>query len=562
MMDSSVEIDIEEVKNRIRKRAALRRDRVDFTPIDLSLIHTHPLRPIHLSPLIQKELAQAVGLHSEFIPNEEGLYHVDDLLKFHDAEFVRNAYRALLKRTPHNDEGYWQNLEHLRGGRFDKIDILASLHSSKEGREKRVRVKGLAWPASLRRLSRLPVIGPLFSIISNLNDLSELSRAHQVSEQKLERIYVLVPAILETLAQLSEALTTLSEDVTRFSETQSKAVERLSETQNRLAGFHQQQVRALFREQKELIKEQRGLHEEIYVRPLELQEEVRRASEEGVARAEELTDFIEAEIRQLSEKLQQVRAQLSLEENRLTKFIERTESGTPSLKASERQPARTNNDGHRLDALYASLEMQFRGEGASVKERFEIYLPFFERARIRDGIVDIGCGSGDWLELLREMGFQAKGVETNSVLVKECKARALDVEEADMFDYLSRQQDATLRCVTAFHLVEHLPFETLIRFVDEILRVLEPGGLVILETPNPENLIVGGCNFYLDPTHQHPLPRALMKFLLEARGFHRLQILRLHPLDEMRVEGETPLTHRFNDHLYGPMDYAIVGWKA
>ncbi len=155
----------------------------------------------------------------------------------------------------------------------------------------------------------------------------------------------------------------------------------------------------------------------------------------------------------------------------------------------------------------------------------------------------------------------AKGVEKNQLLVEECLKRGLSVEDADMFDFLSRQPDSSLNALTAFHLIEHLPFESLVRFLDEILRELRPGGLVIFETPNPENLIIGSCNFYLDPTHNHPLPRALMKFLLEARGFHRLQILRLHPLDAMRVEGETPLTARFNDHLYGPMDYAIIGWK-
>jgi O-antigen chain-terminating methyltransferase len=115
--------------------------------------------------------------------------------------------------------------------------------------------------------------------------------------------------------------------------------------------------------------------------------------------------------------------------------------------------------------------------------------------------------------------------------------------------------------VTAFHFVEHVPFEMLIRIVDEIRRTLKPGGLLFLETPNPENLIVGGCNFHTDPTHRNPIPSETLKFIVESRGLHALEILKLRPRDEAKLAGDDELIKRFNEYFYSAPDYGIVARK-
>jgi O-antigen chain-terminating methyltransferase len=97
--------------------------------------------------------------------------------------------------------------------------------------------------------------------------------------------------------------------------------------------------------------------------------------------------------------------------------------------------------------------------------------------------------------------------------------------------------------------------------LDEVVRVLRPGGVAIFETPNPENVLVGSNFFYLDPTHHHPLPRDLTQFLFEQRGFDRVEVLNLNPWESGRVAGEGELAERFNGLFYGPMDYAVLGWK-
>ena len=121
--------------------------------------------------------------------------------------------------------------------------------------------------------------------------------------------------------------------------------------------------------------------------------------------------------------------------------------------------------------------------------------------------------------------------------------------------------DGSLSAVTAFHFAEHLELETLVRFLDEAGRTLKPGGLLILETPNPENLLVGSCNFYLDPTHKNPIPIPTMKLLLEARGFRCEEVLKLHAVESAKIEVKDQLTSHLNHFLYGPMNYAVVARK-
>jgi O-antigen chain-terminating methyltransferase len=220
---------------------------------------------------------------------------------------------------------------------------------------------------------------------------------------------------------------------------------------------------------------------------------------------------------------------------------------------------------HTLDAFYLALEDQFRGSRAEIKDRLRIYLPFILGAGIGTDdkpILDVGCGRGEWLELLTENDLQASGIDSNRMQVAKSREFGLNVVEGDLLNHLDGIPDASLGAVTGFHIVEHLPIETLMAFLDETLRVVKPGGFVIFETPNPENVLVGSCNFYFDPTHRNPLPAPVLKFLVESRGFQDVRILKLNPSDEALVKGNTELAKRFNQYFYGPMDYAVIGRRG
>lgn len=141
-----------------------------------------------------------------------------------------------------------------------------------------------------------------------------------------------------------------------------------------------------------------------------------------------------------------------------------------------------------------------------------------------------------------------------------CQAKGLAVEKADLFAYLPDLPDASLDGVTALQLVEHLPPERLPEFVALAHTKLKRGGLLAIETPNPECLAIFATHFYLDPTHAKPVPPALMAFYLEEAGFGRLETIRLSPaIDSMPSVGS--LAKDFRDQFFGSLDYAIFGRK-
>ena len=183
-------------------------------------------------------------------------------------------------------------------------------------------------------------------------------------------------------------------------------------------------------------------------------------------------------------------------------------------------------------------------------------------AGINEGILDIGCGRGEWLELLKEAGAEARGVDLNRVMLDECRRRGLSVAEADGLAYLRGLPDESLQAVTSFHLIEHLPFETLVMLIDEIGRTLKPGGLVILETPNPKNLTVGACSFYSDPTHRNPIFPETIQFILSNRGFANTHLKYLNAVEGSPFKDENPASQALHNWFFGARDFAVIGWKG
>src|SRR5207248_2833536 len=133
----------------------------------------------------------------------------------------------------------------------------------------------------------------------------------------------------------------------------------------------------------------------------------------------------------------------------------------------------------------------------------------------------------EWLELLRDEGLVAEGVDCNRVLLEQCRERGLRVSEGDVIAHLRARPDASLGAVTGFHIIEHLPFPVLVKLLDETVRVLKPGGIAVFETPNPENVLVGSYYFYADPTHRNPIFPPTAQFLAEQRGLSDVRVLTL-----------------------------------
>jgi SAM-dependent methyltransferase len=317
----------------------------------------------------------------------------------------------------------------------------------------------------------------------------------------------------------------------------------------------------------------------------------RLATSQATLTSTQLTlDDARVAVDRLEDKLIEVRSVLG--ENAALRAVDRTEllalrsrvdmlladarSRLPEPMDADELRAFTKEVEGWLDPLYLQLEDRFRGSREAIIELQKEYLPdVLDLTGGTAPVVDIGCGRGEWLELLRDNGIPAYGVDNNATFVEGNQARGLDVRLADAVEHLNTVDESSLGAVTGFHLAEHLPFPLLVQLVDAALRALRPGGVLILETPNPSNLVVGSSAFYIDPTHRNPLHPHFLDFLVTARGFVNVELRFLHPADDqVFVLPETGsagdgtrlafarIVEQLNWALFGPQDYAVLGRKA
>ncbi|RFF64479.1 methyltransferase domain-containing protein [Stutzerimonas stutzeri] len=216
------------------------------------------------------------------------------------------------------------------------------------------------------------------------------------------------------------------------------------------------------------------------------------------------------------------------------------------------------------DSFYRAFEEKHRGSRELILSRLDAYRSFILPLKEVNPAaalhaIDLGCGRGEWLEILLAEGFLPRGIDQDEGMLQGCLELNLPAERGDALAFLSTLPNESQTIVSAFHVVEHISFDQLRTMVSEALRVLKPGGLLIMETPNPENIAVATRNFYLDPTHQRPIPPQLLEFLPEYYGFARAKVLRLQESKAL-AESASPT---LNDVLEGASpDYAVVAQKT
>ena len=143
--------------------------------------------------------------------------------------------------------------------------------------------------------------------------------------------------------------------------------------------------------------------------------------------------------------------------------------------------------------FYRAFEDRHRGTRELIAQRLLVYLPFITPLLERHAAcraADLGCGRGEWLEILIGCGFDAHGIDLDDGMLEACRERGLPAQRNDALSYLATVEDNSLAIVSGFHIAEHIPFPDLQALVAEALRVLIPGGVLILETPNAENIAV------------------------------------------------------------------------
>ena len=253
-----------------------------------------------------------------------------------------------------------------------------------------------------------------------------------------------------------------------------------------------------------------------------------------------------------------------------------TPTNTPGDTSRARPSAPTSGPGS-LDAFkYVGFEQAFRGTEADIAARLEGYCDRFAGA---SDVLDIGCGRGEFLGMLRDRGVKARGLDANREMVAICRDRDLDVAEGDAVSYLESLADASLGGIIATQVVEHFTSDYLLRFLDVAYHKLRVDSTIILETLNVDSWSAFFGPYLRDITHERPIPPDTLRFLLDASGFQRLELqfsspadegakLKLLDLPDTASDDVTALVQTFNLNvdkmntlLFTFLDYAVIGQK-
>lgn len=222
---------------------------------------------------------------------------------------------------------------------------------------------------------------------------------------------------------------------------------------------------------------------------------------------------------------------------------------------------------HIDDYKYVLFESKCRGDEKELKDKQKIYLSYLlELKGMKKPIIDIGCGRGEFLELCKENDIAAKGIDINEAMVHICKQKNLNVVCAEAFEYLAAQKDNSFSAIVAFQIIEHLENQRLIDFIKIAQQKICDGGLIILETINPE-CVYALRWFYADISHKRPIPAQTLEILLQSVGFKDIKTHLISPVDAYEKLQETadPITNKniekLNNFLFGFQEYYAIGKK-
>ena len=452
------------------------------------------------------------------------------LLSYEDETFVDNAYRLILGREP-DSPGRESYLNKLRNSILCKEEVICALRFSREGRLKKSKIEGFLRALIITVIWRIPVISTLVKtaifIITGPGYKQEFLQKQKALEEKCENIQSRYQRQFEKIEQQFLA----NQTVTR--ETLEKLEQQFLTNQT------------VTRETFEKLEQQFSGNREL------LEKNIEQAKQQLAERL----DFFDSQLCFVKRAL-------------LTKPEGKNSQLTQGLNVKEIIGDRRVEREGLINSLYLAFEDTYRGSENLVSERLSVYLPYVERCLSRAtsiSALDLGCGRGEWLHLLKNLGILGIGLDCNPLAVAHCQDKGINVKFGEANAGLQEIDDESLDLITAFHLIEHLSVDNFYGLLIEIVRVLKPGGQVFLETPNPANILVSSYDFYRDPSHQQPVHPDTLRFLLHSFGCSEVKTYGvLHDQDG----GETQLLDTtlapldtIDDYVSAPRDYCLLATK-
>lgn len=420
-----------------------------------------------------------------------------------DKEFVTLLYRLILCREP-DREGYANALSLLLSGRCDRAQLIEQYANSDEGKRKNVRIVGLKKEVFkfriCQKLKKIPLIGFLGRWITNIIFISRRIATLYYSINQLSLRCETLELQCESIKHNYEQARERNEELEHcYADLQNKYEDLKSHYEN--SQIHIEKAEAYYKDVnnccQNLKKQNADLQELRGLYTLE-----KKQAEEKAIAAKKLCDRF---------------------------YLHYNEKLMPDTRDEVKE---------RAVPYIKKINKWFQEIGGRKEE-----LKF----------VDLGCGECEWIELLSEHGFSAIGVDSNEAVVGKVKAELpeMKIVQEDAIQYLQKCEDDSIDCISSFHMVEHMDFLTIITMLKECYRVLKKNGMLIIETPNPQNILTSSYYFYLDPTHNKPIPQELMQFFLEETGFKVYERLLLNPLnfepyDYMKEDGIKDIVFRFN----------------
>jgi len=281
-------------------------------------------------------------------------------------------------------------------------------------------------------------------------------------------------------------------------------------------------------------------------------------------------------IQSLTTKIDKLEADYSNAKYLLNNFVE-IESGLKEV-ISRIENVKDNKEekeiiGKHISSLslyqYSDFEQRFRGDEKKIREKLEGYSKHFENS---DDILDIGCGRGEFVEILKSKNKKCTGVDISDSMLKIAKEKGLNCINSDVLEYLKNKKNESIGGIFSSQVIEHFQPDYLREVVIQAQRTMKKGAIIILETINPLSLFALSRIFFLDITHQKPLHPEYMRYLFESSGFFDVEIIYSEGnLNAERLETINPSNDiartfnqnvdKINDILFSSLEYTVKGIK-